>query len=358
MTASESSALLGSDWVDPRFPPEIRLFFSVDIEGSTSFKHSIVGGRSTWGPFFLEFFQSFPPTLAKCETDLAALLQMGTSSTFEPWKALGDELVFSKRLSTGFEVYEGLCSAREAIIQGSASLRRHRESRASSGDIDQYPVHLKGTAWLAGFPIKNMKVPTVRAGTVDDYIGPSIDLGFRLTKMSSPWRMAVSTPLAWMAAKVQHEQSASLKGQMLKWSYLGRQTLKGIEGNRAGYPVFCIDVADSAIGMNSEELNLLDRGDIKPRDVIAFCETQFRSEGNQAGKHGRPFILGDAKCGFDLPGAAAPERIQYLEAYGAFLTTQPVVQATMKAGTGSDDANAVISAIDSAASLIAKGTSE
>jgi hypothetical protein len=309
----------------------------------------VSGGRSTWGPFFLDFFQSFPPTLGKCEADLTTLLQTGAVSIFEPWKALGDELVFSKRLDTGFDVYQGLCAAREAIIQGSEKLRQHREVRASSGDKDQYPVHLKGTAWLAGFPIKNMKVVGVRPGAADDYIGPSIDLGFRLTKMSSPWRLAVSTPLAWMAAKVQHEQSPSLKGQMLKWSYLGRQTLKGIEGNRAGYPVFCIDVADSAIGMNEQELNLLDRGDVKPRDVVAFCETQFLGEGNQAGKHGRPFILGDVACGLDLPVQGTPECARYHEAYDGFLTTQPVVQPPTT-DAGSNDANAVISAIDSAAS--------
>lgn len=336
-------------WVDPRFVPELYLFFSVDIEGSTSFKNSVGGGRSTWGPFFLEFFQTFPSNLAKCEADFWHLFDASKSTPFVLWKSLGDELIFTKKLDNGFDAFLAVCAAKEAIIQGSSKLRSHRENRADAGEKNHYPTHLKGTAWLAGFPIKNMKIS--RTNVQDDYIGPSIDLGFRLTKLSSPWHMAVSAPLSWMVAKIQHEQSSILKGQTLKWFYRGREALKGIHGGKSGYPVFCIDVADSAEGVSKEELNLLDRGDVKPRDVIDFCETLYEKTGSQPGRHGRPFILGDNEYGLDMPVVDSDGWNEYIRDYKAFLTTQPMVSEP-SISNGTDDAEQVLIAIDQAATAV------
>lgn len=333
---------------DPRYPPELRLFFSVDIEGSTQFKNT-VPGRSTWGPFFLDFFSNFPATLKKCEADVRAAQSLGSSARFEHWKSLGDELIFSVVLESGFDAYLALCAARDALIVGSQKLREHRESRKSIGDRYPYPVHLKGTAWLAGFPMKNMRVPSPRSDGQDDFIGPSMDLGFRIAKVSSPWRMAVTTPLAWMASKVQFEKSAVLRSRELKWVYLGRQTLKGIDGNDVGYPVFCIDVADSTTVINSAEKLLLSRDGTQPSDVTAFCETQFRTDGtSEAGKHGRPFILKDTDCGLGLPDGDSPEKNCYWESYNSFLATVQPAIALPDAGVipAKGKADEVISAID------------
>jgi hypothetical protein len=333
---------------DPRYPPELRLFFSVDIEGSTQFKNA-VPGRSTWGPFFLNFFSSFPATLKRCEADVRAAQSLGSAQRFEHWKSLGDELIFSVVLESGFDAYLALCAARDALILGSQKLREHRESRKNIGDDHPYPVHLKGTVWLAGFPMKNMKVPSPRPEGNDDFIGPSMDLGFRIAKVSSPWRMAVTTPLAWIASKVQYEKSSVLRSKELRWVYLGRQTLKGIDGNNVGYPVFCIDVADSTTVINSAERLLLSRDGTQPSDVMSFCETQFRTDGTtEAGKHGRPFILKDSECGLGLPDGDSPEKTHYWEAYNSFLAAvQPAIALSgMGASQSKEVADEVISAID------------
>lgn len=352
MTASEVSRQpeLVSGWIDPRYLPELRLFFSVDVEGSTQFKQS-VPSRSTWGPFFLDFFKSFPSTLAKCEAEARGHARLGSGAEFEHWKSLGDELIFSVVLNSGFDAYLALCAARDALVEGSILLREHNESRSRIGETHPYPVHLKGTAWLAGFPMKNMRVPSPRDDGQDDFIGPSMDLGFRIAKISSPWRMAVTTPLAWIAAKVQHEKSRVLRTKELKWVYLGRQTLKGIEGNSVGYPVFCIDVVDSTVVMNEAERTLLSRDSTQPSDVMTFCETQFRTDGTtEAGKHGRPFILNDTECGLALPEDSSPEKVRYLESYRSFLATVSPVVALPEQDTNRPDANVrdVMSAIDSA----------
>lgn len=333
--------MLSPTWIDGRFPPEFYLFFSVDIEGSTIFKNSVTGGRSTWGPFFLEFFQSFPANLSKCEADFEGHFALDKGSPFVLWKSLGDELIFAKKLNNGFDSFVAVCAAKEAIINGSEQLRTHRESRGNAGEKDHYPTHLKGTIWLAGFPIKNMKVP--RDGLQDDYIGPSIDLGFRLTKLSSPWHMAVSTSLAWMVAKIQNEHSSKLKGINIKWVYRGREALKGILSGKAGYPVFCIDVAASADGVGKEELNLLDRAEIKPRDVIDFCTTLYSSDGC------RPFILGDKSFDFDIGSSGDCAYDTYKDSYVSFLSTQPVISEPSSLA-GSSDTQPVMDAIKQAAS--------
>lgn len=345
-------------WIDDRFPPEMQLFFSVDIEGSTRFKQSPIHGRSAWGPFFLEFFETFPGTLASCEDQLGRLIEHGKAARFKPWKSLGDELIFSKKLITGYDVFIALCAARTAIIKGSAKLRAHRDARLDSGDTDRYPVHLKGTVWVAGFPIKNMKVTSSQSGMGEDFLGPAMDLGFRLTKESSPSRMTVSTTAAWMAAKVEYDNAPDLAGQTLKWSYSGRQPLKGIDEHPAGYPVLCVDVSESTTGTSRQEQNLLRRSSVSPADVVEFCEQQFKSAQNPAGKHGRPFILDDVIRDFDLPDDQSIESEDYRSRYKEFLTTQPVVTPLMD-GTDVDGQSAqVISAIDAAAAVLSASADE
>jgi hypothetical protein len=331
---------LTQTWVDGRFPPEFYVFFSVDIEGSTRFKND-VGKSSTWGPFFLEFFHSFPSTLANCEVKLAQLLSSANpKSQFVFCKSLGDELIFAKKLTGGFEAFVAVCAAKQAITDYSKKLREHQRDRREDGEQHVFPTQLKGTMWHAGFPIKNMKVVKDEHPQVPiDYIGPSIDLGFRLAKLSSPWHMSISAPLAWMVAKIQVEHPEKIDNLDIKWTYRGRESLKGVLVSP--YPVFCIDVAASADNVGREELTLVEDTRTSARNVVAFCETLFSENG-----HGRPFIVGD-KYGFDIPNPENPECIEYIENYQAFLKTQPVITepSKLEASVNTDTTAQVLDAI-------------
>ncbi len=315
------------------------LFLSVDIEGSTKFKSSTHGGPSTWGPFFLEFFENFPAKLKERETDIARTLGLVSDAPFELWKTLGDELLFYKKLDRGLSLFCGALAASRALIKGAELLRQHGESRTRSGESDHYPTQLKGTAWIAGFPIKNMIV----GSNPKEYIGPAIDLGFRLAKLSSPTRMVVSAPLAWMINKIQYAHTAKLNGFTLDFFYFGRETLKGVGKDGTGYPVFWVDASDAA-KVSTQEKDIIRRGKLAPKDVVEFCESLFS---DTASGIGQPFILGDKDGIFEFPHHKSKVAKQYVDDYKAFLTTVPAVVADPPtSGNGkSGDPTKVLSAI-------------
>jgi hypothetical protein len=152
---------------------------------------------------------------------------------------LGDELIFAKKLTSGIEAFVAVCAAKQAITDYSKKLREHQRNRRKDGEQYAFPTQLKGTMWHAGFPIKNMKVVKDEQPQVPiDYIGPSIDLGFRLAKLSTPWHMAISAPLAWMVAKIQVEHSEKIDNLDVKWTYRGRGRLKGSQLSPIRFFVF------------------------------------------------------------------------------------------------------------------------
>jgi hypothetical protein len=103
---------------------------------------------------------------------------------------------------------------------------------------------LKGSAWLAGFPVCNAEIPMVSdlpsgpdAGAVTgfDYAGPAIDIGFRISKLASPHRLIVSAEVAYLLT------IAGRGGEIVHHLHPDRPAeLKGILGGEE-YPVFWID---------------------------------------------------------------------------------------------------------------------
>lgn len=115
--------------------------------------------------------------------------------------------------------------------------------RAFKGAIETYnrllddtdkKVRLKGTAWIAGFPIthKEVKLPS---GSFD-YIGPYIDTGFRLSKFSSRMRMVVSVDLAWMILNC---RTSLNEDKDLPLRFDSSESMKGVLGGRP-YPIIWI----------------------------------------------------------------------------------------------------------------------
>jgi len=100
------------------------------------------------------------------------------------------------------------------------------------------PLNFKGTAWLAGFPIRNAALPLVIAeeNTFSsdivgyDFTGPEIDAGFRLAKNATPRRLAISAELAFLML--------SQEDRSLNFHYEGRVVLKDVDDE---YPLIWID---------------------------------------------------------------------------------------------------------------------
>ena len=154
----------------------LRLFLSVDMVGSTLFKASHTGrGSAGWLDTFRTFFTHFPLILAG---QLGfEFLDEDETPAVEVWKVMGDEVIFVVEPSSASEVTTILI----ALLR---TMRRYEQSR-----LEALPLRLKGAAWLADFAESNIELDIPELSSEDsaphvDFIGPDIDLGFRLSKFA------------------------------------------------------------------------------------------------------------------------------------------------------------------------------
>jgi hypothetical protein len=236
--------------------PRLRLFFSLDIQGSTSFKYQPASDKiEAWLPIIHWFYIE---TQASVQRNWLHTSQRyrhdpphadpGPDPVF--WKSAGDELLFVKEITHPLQCLSAMLAFRDVQAQQNEDLRRRSGGR----------LKLKATAWLAGFPNLNKEIPLVGSLAADgdahgddtmlriarehgvlphqrDFVGPSIDLGFRLTDLATARRFVVSVELAYLLADmmVRHHLADRLNFQVEE----GR-VLKGIL-NDAEYPLIWID---------------------------------------------------------------------------------------------------------------------
>lgn len=129
-----------------------------------------------------------------------------------PWKSRGDELIYSFVVSSRETLHSMISRFLDAIrtVDKPAGLR----------------FRLKGAAWTAGFPIRNRKI--IFPGSVEreplqrrEFLGPDMDLGFRLTEYAHPGLLTVSMDLAELPGNAQ--ELDQLKGRIVGW-----RVLKGV----------------------------------------------------------------------------------------------------------------------------------
>ncbi|MBF0401666.1 MAG: hypothetical protein HQL90_12980 [Magnetococcales bacterium] len=315
--------------VDGAYPiflkPRLRLFLSVDLVGSTALKQGKMGERqegrtldvnelkhgSRWRDPFLKFYHDFQNKFAlewrKAERELIQYL--GTDNNFskpEFWKAAGDELIYNQLISHSYQA----CWSVRAWISTADFFRKNLRRTFPALDV-------KMTAWVAGFPVINSEVVlkkttddffqetqddrpdlmvalmqqlknyynTDNPRDVLDYIGPSMDIGFRLCSLSTPREMPISLELAYILSKVRRDLIA--RKNRLEYSsgpegkadplaapslrYMGRKSLKGVLDGRS-YPVFWLDVAEKD-PVEAAEDAIIVRKEITPDQ----CLTLFKA---------------------------------------------------------------------------------
>lgn len=204
--------------------PKLKLFLSVDIVGSTSYKQRGSQTKSQdWLSFFVSFYSEFS-TLLNTEVTRQA---DGKIPPLLVWKLLGDEVIFTVELSR--------CQhAADYLRAFSAALRA--APKGWELKPDRQDLALKGSAWLAGFPVGNSEVPldSSQYSGVDgyDYIGPLIDTGFRLKEHSTYRKLIISADLAYLLV--------STGASRLNFFFDGDQPLKGVLRGKP-YPIIWID---------------------------------------------------------------------------------------------------------------------
>lgn len=257
----------------------LRIVLSIDLAGSTAFKKfTEVGEESPWIVAFEKFYMAVPLELEKAyDTGIPQYCNREpycSVARFKVLKTLGDEILFQVELRRHEEAIYHVHAAREAVRSINDRLSRNNRF-----------LQCKPTAWLAGFPVVNSEIYMDHSDLSSpvDYIGPSMDAGFRLAQLSSPRRFIVSFDLAQMLAHALDGVGDSDRRPRL--FYDGSETLPGVLGG-IPYPIIWIDLFDSP--PLEERLRGLERKPCNVHELWSFCEA-FRE------RHSiwRWFIKGD-----------------------------------------------------------------
>jgi hypothetical protein len=330
----------------------LRLFLSLDIVGSTEFKQASRSADApraiadAWVEPFLSFYQ-----ISVEQMEAHWVRTCGAMSAVEPsnkserflfgtppqfWKGAGDEVLFSKEVRSPLD-------AMAAIHTFLSVMKEHRARFAQKG----VRLDVKGTAWLAGFPVNNAKamlaaryedlppgrldepvaenyrlLALYRAGDAKtfgqlDYVGPSVDLGFRLREHATPRRLVVSADLVWLLCHT-HDSCTDRERKRCRFltvphvGYDGRRGLKGILGGQP-YPLLWIE-ADPDNEIDRAEDAVLRRplpghtpGSDRVGHVSRFCDLFLNG---RTALQARPYIGG---CGDPEISIVPPEHKSRLE---------------------------------------------
>ncbi|TGL04977.1 hypothetical protein EHQ43_10050 [Leptospira bouyouniensis] len=257
---------------------------SVDIIGSTEYKaknterNNDKNGEQSWLAFFETFYQDYPEKLN------TALTKIGVSTLPQPWKSLGDEIIFQVEVNSHKDIADYLF----AFMNASDSAEKYYASK-------ELPIKVKMAAWLAGFPkinaIVNIKnqISEEPDSRFEDYLGPSMDTGFRLKQHATHTRMPISVEIAYVLSS----ETSFSKPELAKESYFelffsGEKELKGVLKG-IPYPLFYIR-------RNSEKESLLQKltktEKVDLVDVRKYCE-HFISEVNDPLVLCKPYFMND-----------------------------------------------------------------
>lgn len=194
----------------------LRLFLSVDIVNSTGLKQEFREKEGSWLSIARSFYTAFPTFVTSA---LDALPAIEDKSRPDLWKAIGDELVFVSEIGKMDDVPVLLQALRAAVNQWN----REKEGEG---------VLVKGGAWLAGFPVMNSIIPGEVEGR-HDYIGSSIDTGFRLCRFATPRQLVIGIEVAYVVAKLNDPLLEQIH-------YQRREEIRGVLKGQP-YPIFWLD---------------------------------------------------------------------------------------------------------------------
>jgi hypothetical protein len=297
---------------EPSSKTGLRLFLSADLAGSTAFKQS--GKLDEWQKFFREFYRQLPALLRQ------KIVGLGFQKIELPaWKLIGDEIVFSTSLDHWKKAPCCVTAFRAAVADF-----RQRTIAATGGRLD-----IKCAGWTAGFPVGNIRVEPPE-NLPADFIGPGMDIGFRLVKAASPRRMLLSVELAWLLSLPE------LKSK-LRFCLSAGLELKGVAKGRT-YPCIWLDnFRDAGKRSPSDQLDLDEerlRGSASRRcritDLHRFCRRWLE---NMGPPFLVPFIDGDPVIGTRPDGyRKLYYRVTTEEKQGLETDEEPRAEAAPSAG--------------------------
>lgn len=277
------------------------LFLSCDLQNSTQFKQKSEDG---WVATFLAFYTEFPSLLATRISDSYPDLR----DRLLLWKAIGDELIFSVRIQSEQE-----CS--DAVDVWTATMLEFEIQHL----LDKTTMTLKGGAFLATVPSPDRRVAIPRTVQISDggsqrdavaanettlngaaaasdfavnfamdFVGPSIDTGFRVLKYASRRYFVLTIEVAHLVFKHYNDQVRTNGRAYL----LGTHVLKGVWSSQP-YPVFALardlekptPAQSLAAAFDNSALVTDEYPSRKPADVLEAIAAYRSADGWQGAVH-------------------------------------------------------------------------
>ena len=225
----------------------VRCFVSIDLVGSTAYK--IRKLNQDWITVIVDFLNRIPVQSITAESlGIQSLRKYQTP--LHLWRISGDETLFyTERLVTSKQI--------NYVFQVLYRAVQYLDKKY----MLNHGLGVKATMWLAGFPYRNKEflvssqAPYVRFingpfDSIDDYfrdtpfertderldfLGPEVDVGFRLCALASPGRIVVSFDAANHIADSGYHDDAPVQ-----FYHVGWQPLRGLYGE-APYPIFWLE---------------------------------------------------------------------------------------------------------------------
>ena len=193
--------------------PELYLFFSVDIIDSTTLKYGTKDKPSlqNWYNSILTFYEEFPTQFQVALDSVTSIFHLPSNIQLSTWKYSGDEILFFINIKNENEVPASIFAFERLLNEW-----------YDPTDVKQ--IHLKGCAWIGQFPFIDRRLSIKQSDTDQnsklDFIGPSIDCGFRLGKYASRNQIVLSVEIVDLC-RVCTDFSLNLY-------YLKSENLKGV----------------------------------------------------------------------------------------------------------------------------------
>ena len=226
--------------------PRLYLFLSVDIINSTAKKYDTENAIN-WYSVFTDFYVTFPDELGThLESEYKYRGELKYSKEkLVIWKHAGDEILFYIEITQTDEV--------PCIVSGFKKTLEDWYTPTEKLDV-------KGCIWTGQVPFIDRRIPEKEAAKFD-FIGPSIDCGFRLGKYASKNEIAISIEVADFLNGTSWLQSSLF--------YLKSENLKGVLGTKK-YPIFILKL-DKAKTNEYDYLNT----PCRPTDLDEYIEKYY-----------------------------------------------------------------------------------
>jgi len=211
------------------------IFCSYDLVDATDFK---ISEPDKWPVIFNQFYEIVDREIKT------------KFSNINIWKYVGDEVLFFQKITCDIELYKFL----PEFLNISDSIITSLKNLSSDNNI---PLATKCTVWIA--PVKKINPQNISSAKEEqkenlaykniviqaaytnthsmiDFLGPDIDLGFRISKYSYKNVITISADLAYLLENMQTPSGQNKTELISCLRIIAYKQLKGIWKNRA-YPI-------------------------------------------------------------------------------------------------------------------------